>query len=205
LSPEFRIVSYLLFIISLFLLPDPAFYAGLLAVLTFCLMTVPFRTLKAGWIPITMFLTFTFIGNALYHSGRIIFTAGPVMLTQEGLHVAALRTLRVLLMIGGVKFLMARTKTDHIVKAMANLLKPFEKLGLPVKDFFHAMGLTLKCFPILKDAIARHYTENIQKGDAQSILGKARLMALFMLPLFVESIHSPELFFLEADLHEEKH
>jgi len=152
-----------------------------------------------------MFLTFTFISNALYHSGRIVYAAGPVMITQEGLYLAALRTLRVLLMLGGVKFLMARTKTDHVVRAMANLLKPFERLGLPVNDFFHTMGLTLKCFPILKDALARHYTENIQKGEARSILGKARLMALFMLPLFVESIHCPELFFLEADLHEEKH
>jgi energy-coupling factor transport system permease protein len=205
LSPEFRIVSYLLFITSLFLLPDLVFFAGLLVVLSLCLVTVPFRTLKAGWIPIIMFLTFTFISNALYHSGRIIYAAGPVMITQEGLHLAALRTLRILLMIGGVKFLMARTKTDHVVRAMANLLKPFEKLGVPVKDFFHTMGLTLKCFPILKDAIARHYTEIIQRGGAQSMLSKARLMALFMLPLFVESIHSPELFFLEADLHEEKH
>lgn len=180
-------------------------YAWLLVALSLCLITVPFRTLKAGWIPILLFLTFTFISNALYHSGRIIFTAGPVMITQEGFHLAALRTMRVLLMIGGVKLLMAKTKTDHIVKAMANLLKPFERLGLPVKDFFHTMGLTLKCFPILKDAIARHYTENIQKGEARSVLSKARLMALFMLPLFVESIHSPDLFFREADLHEKKH
>jgi len=152
-----------------------------------------------------MFLTFTFISNVFYHSGRIIYAAGTVMITQEGLHIAVLRTLRVLLMIGGVKFLMARTKTDHIVRAMANLLKPFEKLGMPVNDFFHTMGLTLKCFPILKDAIACHYTENIQKGEAQSILSKARLMALFMLPLFVESIHSPALFFRETDLHEKKY
>lgn len=205
MSPEFRIVSYLLFVFSLFLLPDLAFYAGLLVVLSLCLTTVPFRTLKAGWIPISMFLTFTFISNAVYHSGRIIFTAGPVMITHEGLHLAALRTLRVLLMIGGVKFLMAKTKTDQVVRAMANLLKPFERLGLPVKDFFHTMGLTLKCFPILKDAIARHYTEHIQKGEARSVLSKARLMALFMLPLFVESIHSPDLFFRETDLHEKKH
>lgn len=152
-----------------------------------------------------MFLTFTLISNVLYHSGRIIYAAGSVMITQEGLHLAALRTLRVLLMIGGVKFLMARTKTDQVVKAMANLLKPFEKLGLPVNDFFHTMGLTVKCFPILKNTLARHYTENIQKCESQSILSKARLTALFMVPLFVKSIHSPELFFLETGLHEEKH
>jgi energy-coupling factor transport system permease protein len=166
---------------------------------------VPFRTLKAGWIPISMFLTFTFISNALYHSGRIMYAAGPVMITQEGLHLAALRTLRVLLMIGGVKFLMARTKTDQVVTAMSNLLKPFEKLGLPVKDFFQTVGLTLRCFPILKDALARHYTERIQKGGAQNILGKARLMAQFMLPLFVESISTPELFFRKTDLNEDTH
>jgi len=106
-------------------------------------------------------------------------------------------------MIGGVKFLMAKTSTDQIVAAMANLLRPFEKLGLPVKDFFHTMGLTLKCFPILKAAITHHYTENIQKGSVQGTLNKARLIAQFMLPLFVESIHSPELFFLETALHEE--
>jgi energy-coupling factor transporter transmembrane protein EcfT len=186
------------------LLPDLAFYAGLLMVLILCLMTVPSRTLKAGSLPIIMFLAFTFASNLFYHSGRIIYAAGSVMITQEGLHLAMVRTLRVLLMIGGVKFLMARTKTDLVVRAMANLLKPFEKFGMPVKDFFHTMGLTVKCFPILKDAIARHYTEEVQRDGAQSILGKARRMALFMLPLFVESIHSPDLFFREAELHEKK-
>lgn len=187
------------------MLPDLAYYAGLIAVLSVCLITVPSRTLKAGWMPILVFLIFTFISNALYHSGRIIVAAGPVMLTQEGLHLAAIRTLRVLLMIGGVKFLMARTRTDHVVKAMANLLRPLEKLGVPVNDFFHTMGLTLKCFPVLKDAIARHYAENIQRGDARGILARARLIALFMLPLFVESIQSPDLFFHEPDLHEKKY
>lgn len=205
MSPEFRIVSYLFFIISLFLLPDLSFYAGLLLILLLCLLSVPFKTLKAGWIPISMFLTFTFVSNAIHHSGRIIFSVGPVLLTQEGLNLAAMRTLRVFLMIGGVKFLMAKTGTDQLVRAMANLLGPFERFGLPVKDFFQTVGFTLKCFPILKDAIARHYKKSIQKDEDQNILGKARLIALFMLPLFVESINSPEHFFLEADLHEEKH
>lgn len=151
-----------------------------------------------------MFLTFTFASNALYHSGRIVFSAGPILITQEGLHLAALRTMRVLLMIGSVKFLMAKTGTEPLVNALANLLRPFERAGLPVKDYFHTVGLTLKCFPILKDAIARHYTEHVQKGVAQGIIAKAGLMAQFILPLFVESIQSPELLFPEADQHEKK-
>ncbi len=165
---------------------------------------MPFRTLKAGWIPIAIFLTFTFGSNALFQSGRIIYAAGPVLITAEGLHLAVLRTLRVLLMIGGVKLLMAKTDTDRLVKAISTLLRPFEKTGLPVKDFFYTMGLTLKCFPILKDAIARHYIDNVKKGGEHGFIGKARVMALFMMPLFMESIQSPELFFESAEQNEKE-
>lgn len=203
MSAEFRIVLYLQLVLLLFLLPDLGFYTGLFVLMSLCLITVPFRTLKAGWVPISMFLIFTFISNALYHTGKIIFSAGPVIITQDGLHLAVLRSMRIILMIGGVKFLMARTHIDDVVNALSNLLRPLERTGLPVKDFFHTAGLTLKCFPILKDTIADHYAEHIKKGVSKGMLSKAMLLAQFILPLFVESIHSPELFFPEPESHEE--
>lgn len=106
-------------------------------------------------------------------------------------------------MIGGVKFLMARTNTDDVVNALSNLLRPLERTGLPIRDFFHTVGLTLKCFPILKDTITDHYAGHIKRGVSKGVLSKAMLLAQFILPLFVESIHSPELFFLEPENHEE--
>lgn len=160
-----------------------------------CLARLPFRTVTSGWIPISMFLLFTFVSNAFNHQGRIIYATGPVVITKEGLHLAAVRTSRVLLMIGSVKVLMATTPTDEIIRAMSRLLNPFEKIGVPVKDFFHIMGLTIQCFPLLKNAIARHYRENVQKSAQKGIVDKARLIAFFLLPLIVESIRSPEHFF----------
>jgi energy-coupling factor transport system permease protein len=198
LPAEFRIVLYLFFVVSLFLFPSPAFYLVLFIIVFFCLTRLPFRTVKAGWIPVSMFLLFTFLSNALNHQGRIIHAAGPVLITQEGLHLAAVRTSRVLLMIGSVKVLMATTPTDEIIRAMSRLLNPFEKLGVPVKDFFHIMGLTIQCFPVLKNAITRHYRDDVQKRAQKGIVDKARLIAFFLLPLFVESIRSPELFFRDS-------
>jgi energy-coupling factor transporter transmembrane protein EcfT len=90
---------------------------------------------------------------------------------------------------------MATTPTVEIIRAMSRLLNPFEKIGVPVKDFFHIMGLTIQCFPLLKNAIARHYRENVQKSAQKGIVDKARLIAFFLLPLIVESIRSPEHFF----------
>ena len=197
MSPEFRIVSYLLFVTSLFLLPDPRFYGAIFVILCLLMCLIPFRTIMSGWLPITIFLIFTFISNALYSPGRIIFSAGPLVLTDKGIMLAGIRTMRVILMIGGVKLLMAKTKTDDMVRAMANLLSPFERLGLPVHDFFHVMGLTLKCFPVLKDVITRHYLDKIKDATSESALGKAKMMAYFLMPLFSESIHNPERFFPE--------
>jgi energy-coupling factor transport system permease protein len=199
LPPELRIISYLFFVASLFLYPNPVFYGTLCIALAVFLARVPFRTLKAGWLPISMFLLFTFVSNAFHHQGRVLYAAGPVLITYEGLHLAAVRASRVLLMIGGVKLLMATTPADNVIGAMSRMLTPFEKIGVPVKDFFHTMGLTMKCFPVLKDAIVKHYRENVQSNGKRNMWDRARLIALFLLPLFVESVRSPELFFKDSD------
>jgi energy-coupling factor transport system permease protein len=203
LPPEFRIFTYLLFVLSLFIFPSPTYFAVLFIVLSLCLASLPFRLLKAGWIPICTFLIFTFVSNAFNQQGRILYRAGPVLMTQEGLQIAAIRTLRVFLMIGGVKFLMATTRVDTMIGALSRLLAPFEKIGIPVKDFFHVMVLTLKCFPVLQDSITSEYGRNIAGSNTGNLWNKARMLAMFLLPLFLESIRSPELFFRESNDHEE--
>jgi energy-coupling factor transport system permease protein len=204
LPPELRIVSYIFFVSSLFLLPVLKYYLALCLILALLLLRVPYKRLKSGWVPISMFLVFTFLSNAVNHPGRIIFAAGPLLVSSEGLNLAAVRTLRVMLMVGGVKFLMATTRTDDIIQAMSRLLKPFEKAGVPVKDFFHTMGLTMKCFPILQDTIAKYYHEHIRSGTRKSMWEKSKLIALFLLPLFIQSINSPEQFFRDTGQHEEE-
>jgi len=145
-----------------------------------------------------MFLLFTFISNAFNQQGRILFSAGPVLVTREGLFLAYMRSVRILLMIGGVKFLMATTSNDALIHAMARLLAPFERTGVPVKDFFHTMGLTLHCFPILQDKLSAQYRKSSSELSAGGIWNKTRMLAMFLLPMFVDSIRSPEAFFMES-------
>jgi len=152
-----------------------------------------------------MFLLFTFLSNVLNQHGRILYSAGPVLITHEGLMLASIRSTRILLMIGGVKYLMATTRTDDLIHALARLLGPCEKAGIPVKDFFHAMGLTLKCFPILQDSITAQYRKNNAEVSTGSIWNKVRMLATFLLPLFVESIRCPERFFEEGESGEKTH
>ncbi len=204
LPAEFRIIAYLVFVASLFFFPLLKFYLLLAVLLSLCLMRLPLKKLTSGWVPISLFLFFTFVSNAFYHQGKILYAAGPVLLTQEGLLLAVLRTSRVLLMIAGVKFLMATTQTDKIISGMSRLLYPFEKIGVPVEDFFYTVGLTLACFPVLQNAISVLYRENMQQGDVRGVWHKMKLMASFLLPLFVESIRSPESFFKDSGAYDGK-
>jgi energy-coupling factor transport system permease protein len=170
----------------------------------FLLMTVPRGQLKAGLLPISLFLLFTFISNVINQHGRILMTAGPFMITDEGLNIAMVRTVRLFLMIAGVKLMMARMKTEDIVHAGGRLLSPLEKLGLPIRDFFETMGLTITCFPVLRKMASETYRVKMRTETVHGFWNKTKLISLFLLPMFIKSIQSPETFFRESDTREKE-
>lgn len=171
------------------------FYLLISAVLFILLLKVPFRVIKSGWMPISLFLLFTFISNVLNQHGRILFSFGSFFITDEGLGISMIRTMRLLFMIAGAKILFGYTKTDDILSALRRLLSPLEIFRLPVKDFFHTMGLTIKCLPVLKNMVTETYTEKIKGGNINGFFSKTKTVSSFLLPMVIKSIQSPEVFF----------
>lgn len=194
--PEIKILFYIFFVILVSAVSSLNAYAVIFFLLSLFLLKVHFKSVKSGWIPISIFLIFTFVSNVLNQHGKILFLSGPVVITEEGLNIAAIRTLRILYMIAGAKILIATSNTEEIIHGLWRLLSPFERLGLPVKDFFSTMGLTLKCFPILKSMLYENYQEHITSANIKGIWNRARAVSTFLLPMFAESIQSPEKFFI---------
>jgi energy-coupling factor transport system permease protein len=193
--PEIRLLLYVAFAASLFIFPVLKLYAALAVLLMVLLAFIPRRTLVSGWLPISLFLLFTFMSNLLGRPGRVLMTAGPLVVTDGGLQSAALRGGRLLLMIMGVKLMMGLTPAEDVIKGLGRLLKPLERLGLPVSDFIHTMILTLQCFPALKDMAADLYRKKAVENNARGFWGRARTIAGFLMPLFVRSMRNPEAFF----------
>lgn len=202
MTPEISILIYILFIVALFIVNNLTVYSIVFLILCVLSLKVSTRALKSGWLPITVFLVFTFLSNVVNRDGKIFFTVGSVVITDEGIHIAALKSLRVLFMIMGAKILMASSRPDDIVRALGRILYPLEKIGIPVKDFFHTMGLTIKCFPVLKNMAMETYRENVKIADLKGFWDRARLVSVFLLPLFVKSIQYPEVFFEKNEIHE---
>jgi energy-coupling factor transport system permease protein len=177
-------------------------YLVILTAIPVLLLWIPRKSLMSGWIPITIFLIFTFTGNALFQQGRIIFNAGPVVLTDEGLSMASIRTMRLFFMITGAKLLTATTKIELLIAACGNILKPLEFLRVPVREFFSIMALTVKSLPELKNEIISTYREQINDAGITGFWNRAKQISLFLMPLFVKTIQSPERFFKEDAKYE---
>jgi len=195
LSPEIKIVVYIVFIFCLFLIKDVTVYLFITIAILIFLLRIPFKSLKSGWIPISLFLFFTFLSNVLFQHGRILYSKGPLVITEEGLNIASLRTMRIFFMIAGAKILTATTQIDLLIGAIGKLLKPLERLGIPVVDFFSTMGLTMKSLPKIKDQIAETYKEKVKGGDVKGFWNRVKVISFFLMPLFIKSIQSPEIFF----------
>jgi energy-coupling factor transport system permease protein len=195
LIPEIKIFLYIFFVICLFFIKDLTVYAVIFIVILPLLFRIPFKSLKSGWIPISLFLLFTFVSNALFQPGRILFGSGPLVITAEGLDIASVRTLRVLFMIAGAKMLTSTTEFGILANALERIFSPLERLGVPVHEFFSAMGLTMRSLPALKEQMVREYREKVKGGDIRGFLNRARAISMFLIPLFVRSMQSPESFF----------
>jgi energy-coupling factor transport system permease protein len=195
LRPEIKISLYIGFIVSLFLIGDLGVYLLISIGMSIFLFRLPFRVLKKGWIPVCIFLVFTFVGNVLFQHGKILLSLGPVILTEEGLVTASLRTMRVFLMIAGAKILTATTGTELLIEGLGKMLKPIARLGVPVDVFLSTMGLTMKSLPGLRNRIMRTYADNLSNGEVKGLRARSMAISSFLMPFFVKSMQSPESFF----------
>ena len=174
-------------------------YALVLFPILLLLIRIPFALLKSGWLPISFFLAFTFLSNVFFSHGRILYIIGSIVITEEGLRLATVKTLRIFFMVAGAKILTATTPLDVMVEALRKALNPLEKTGMPVGDFFSVMGLTLKCFPRLKDYLGENYRNHKNNTESKGFWGRVNIVSSFLLPMFIQSIQSPEMFFQERE------
>jgi len=146
----------------------------------------------------------TFLFNALFMPGRILFEIGPLTVTQEGVHTATLRTLRVFLLIAGAKLLTLVAGLDEMITAMGRLFSPLEKLGVPIQEFFGIMSLAIRALPVIRKRIAEEYGRQLANAVQKTIMQRIRIVFRFLLPLLVEGIRDPRMIFDELNESEQK-
>lgn len=193
LDPRVKVVSTLLFLISLFLFRSIPGYiiATAFLVMVVRLSKVPFGYIVKGLKPIVMILMLTVLfqlfltrgGDTLVHWW--IFT-----ITEEGLVNAVYMAIRLIYLIIGSSLMTFTTTPNELTDAIEKLLGPLNKIRIPVHEIAMTMSIALRFIPILLEETDKIMKAQIARGadfESGNMLQRAKAMVPILVPLFVSA------------------
>ena len=193
LDPRVKVVSTLLFLISLFLFRSIPGYiiATAFLVMVVRLSKVPFGYIVKGLKPIIMILMLTVLfqlfltrgGDTLVHWW--IFT-----ITEEGLVNAVYMAIRLIYLIIGSSLMTFTTTPNELTDAIEKLLGPLNKIHIPVHEIAMTMSIALRFIPILLEETDKIQKAQMARGadfESGNLIERAKAMIPLLVPLFVSS------------------
>ncbi|MCF2555349.1 energy-coupling factor transporter transmembrane component T family protein [Faecalicatena contorta] len=193
LDPRVKLVSTLLYLISLFLFKSIPGYlvATLFLAAVIQVSKVPFKHIVKGLKPIIMLLLITVIFNLfLTRSGDVLFHKWIITITEGGLVTAVYMAIRLVYLIIGSSLMTFTTTPNELTDGIEKLLYPLNKIHVPVHEVAMMMSIALRFIPILLEETDKIMKAQIARGadlESGNMIQKAKAMIPILVPLFVSA------------------
>ena len=193
LDPRVKLVSTLLYLISLFLFKSIPGYivATVFLVAVIRLSKVPFSYIVKGLKPIVMLLMITVLFNLfLTRDGEVLFHAWIFTITEGGLRTAVYMAIRLIYLIIGSSLMTFTTTPNELTDGREKLLHPLNKIRVPVHEVAMMMSIALRFIPILLEETDKIMKAQIARGadlESGNIIQRAKNMIPILVPLFVSA------------------
>ena len=191
LDPRVKIVGTLIYLVSLFLVQRWGLFAGLGALVLLVIFSeVPvsfmLRGLKAVWI----LLLITSLFNIFLTDGTILWQWSVLKITREGLQNALVVIFRLVMLIMGASLMTLTTTPTRLTDGLERLLRPLNRIHVPVHEVAMMMSIALRFIPILVEETDRIMKAQMARGvdfDDSGLLHKIRALMPLLVPLFVSA------------------
>lgn len=193
LDPRVKLVSTLLYLISLFLFKSIPGYivATVFLVAVIRLSKVPFSYIVKGLKPIVMLLMITVLFNLfLTRDGEVLFHAWIFTITEGGLRTAVYMAILLIYLIIGSSLMTFTTTPNELTDGIEKLLHPLNKIRVPVHEVAMMMSIALRFIPILLEETDKIMKAQIARGadlESGNIIQRAKNMIPILVPLFVSA------------------
>lgn len=192
LDPRVKLLGTILFIISLFSIRN---FSGYLVAATFLaivikLSHVPFRFMVKGMKAILFLLLITVVFNLFLTPGETLVSFWKFRITQEGLRTAIFMALRLTFLIIGSSVMTLTTTPNHLTDGMEKLLKPLQRVHVPVHEISMMMSIALRFIPILLEETDKIMKAQIARGadfESGNLIKKAKSLVPLLVPLFISA------------------
>lgn len=192
LDPRVKLGTTVLFIISLFVFNGFWGYlvAALFLVLVIRLSTVPFKFMVKGMKSIVFLLSITIVFNLFLTPGEPIVQLWKFTVTREGLRLAILLSIRLGFLIIGSSVMTLTTTPNQLTDGLERMLRPLNKIKVPVHEIAMMMSITLRFIPILMeetDKIMKAQLARCADFDSGNLIKKAKSLVPLLVPLFISA------------------
>ena len=139
---------------------------------------VPVKFIFKGLKTIFMLLLITIFFNMILTPGEVVWKLGFIKVTKEGLVLAGTMAIRLVYLVIGSSIMTLTTTPNQLTDGLERLLRPLNKLHVPVHDIAMMMSIALRFIPILLEE-----TDKIMKA----LIQKAKNMVPLLVPLFISA------------------
>ena len=111
-------------------------------------------------------------------------------ITKEGFKLAIMMAVRLTFLIIGSSVMTLTTTPNNLTDGMESLMKPLEKIKVPVHEIAMMMSIALRFIPILLEETDKIMKAQIARGadfESGNVINKAKAMVPLLVPLFISA------------------
>ena len=154
------------------------------------LSKVPVKFIFKGLKTIFMLLLITIFFNMILTPGEVVWKLGFIKVTKEGLVLAGTMAIRLVYLVIGSSIMTLTTTPNQLTDGLERLLRPLNKLHVPVHDIAMMMSIALRFIPILLEETDKIMKAQIARGadfENGNLIQKAKNMVPLLVPLFISA------------------
>lgn len=191
-DPRLKIITMVLFIISLFFIDIFLPYVFVVAylILIINVSKIPMQMVLKGLRPIRIIILITFIINLFFLPGEEIFRFHFLSISREGLNTAVLMAIRLILLVLGTSLLTYTTSPIELTDGIESLLNPLKKLKVPSHEIAMMMTIALRFIPTLIEETDKIMKAQMARGadfESGNVIKRAKNLVPLLVPLFLNS------------------
>ena len=192
LDPRTKLLTTLLYLISLFVAESPLSYLAaflyLAALIT--LSKVSLRYMLRGLKGILFLLLFSIVLNVFMTPGQELVSFLGLTVTVEGLIRAAKLAVRLIMLLLGSSLLTFTTTPTGLTDGLEQGLGFLKVLKIPVHEIAMMMSIALRFLPVLTEELDKIERAQMARGadfESGNILRRAKALVPVLVPLIVSA------------------
>ena len=192
LDPRVKFIGTFLFLISLFV--ADSFWGYLLATCflggIILLSKVPVKFMVKGLKPLFIILLITVLFNLFLIPGEELWSVGFLTIAVEGVQQAVKIGIRLIYLVIGSSVMTLTTTPNQLTDGLERILRPLNKIKVPVHEISMMMSIALRFIPILMEETDKIMKAQIARGadfESGNLIQKAKNMIPLLVPLFISA------------------